>query len=308
VDSAPAASALQVDELGDGLYVLRGGGRTVQIGGVTLTSAGNTIVFVTGRGVIVVDTKLPGWGRPILDAVAALTPRPVTTVINTHTHMDHVGGNVELEPGTEVIAHESTARLMAEMRPVSGGPVQPNPFRAHGGRGLPTRTFRDRLALGEGAERVELHYFGPAHTSGDAWVVFPAQGVLHAGDAFAHKAVPPLDVNNGASGLEYPLTIARAAAALRGVRTVVSGHYPGTLALADLARYGEFMGAFVRTVESGRAQGRSIDDVAGGWTIPEAFVQQGYVSVAHLRPIRADVEAVWNELEARDRGGRPPTA
>jgi glyoxylase-like metal-dependent hydrolase (beta-lactamase superfamily II) len=287
VDSAPAATALQVDELGDGLYVLRGGGRTVQIGAVTLTSAGNTIVFVTGRGVIVVDTKLPGWGRPILDAVATLTAKPVTTVINTHTHMDHVGGNVELGPGTEVIAHESTARLMAEMRPVSGGPVQPNPFPAHGGRGLPTRTFRDRLTLGEGAERVELHYFGPAHTSGDAWVVFPAQGVLHAGDAFAHKAVPPLDVNNGA---------------------VVSGHYPGTLALADLARYGVFMDAFVRAVEAARAAGRTIDDFASAWTIPPPFADEGYVSVAHLRPIRADVEAVWNELEARDRGGRPPTA
>jgi glyoxylase-like metal-dependent hydrolase (beta-lactamase superfamily II) len=51
-------------------------------------------VFVTATGVVVVDTKNPGWGQPILSKIKELTPKAVTTIINTHTHGDHVSGNV----------------------------------------------------------------------------------------------------------------------------------------------------------------------------------------------------------------------
>src|SRR6185436_18750065 len=102
----------------------------------------------------------------------------------------------------EVVSQENAAALMQEMRPVSGGPVQPNPFKEHGGRGLPTRTFKDRMTLGTGDERIDLYYFGRAHTSGDAWVVFPSIRTLHSGDAFAGKNVPLIDTGNGGSAVE----------------------------------------------------------------------------------------------------------
>src|SRR5687768_17566063 len=53
-------------------------------------SGGNTTVFIRTDGVTVVDTKYPGWGQPILDKVRELTNKPVTLIINTHTHNDHV--------------------------------------------------------------------------------------------------------------------------------------------------------------------------------------------------------------------------
>ena len=293
--AAPSAGALSVDRVRDNLYVIRGGGRTVAVGGDTLTSAGNTAAFVTKRGVVLVDTKLPGWGKPILEKLREITDRPVTTVVNTHTHMDHVCGNVEMPPGVEIVAHENTARLMAEMRPVTGGPEQPNIFREAGGRGLPTRTFRDRLILGSGEERVELYHFGPGHTSGDTWVVFPAIGVVHTGDLFAHKAVPPLDTNNGASGVEYPRTIARAVEELTGIERVITGHFPRVLEWKDLVTYGAFMREFVEAVQSAKRAGRTVDDFLEAWKIPERFLAEGYVSFAHLRPLRPDVEVIWKE-------------
>src|SRR5262245_10998886 len=63
----PSASALQVDKIRDNLYVLRGGG-------------GNSAVFVTANGVVLVDTKLPGWGKPILEKIKELTDKPVATI------------------------------------------------------------------------------------------------------------------------------------------------------------------------------------------------------------------------------------
>ena len=47
------------------------------------------------------------------------------------------------------------------------------------------------------------YYFGPGHTNGDAWVVFPALRIVHSGDIFAGKGVPLVDGNNGGSVLHY---------------------------------------------------------------------------------------------------------
>src|SRR6476620_434204 len=139
----PAEKIIEVDKVKENLYVLKGGG-------------GNTAVFITANGVIVVDTKNPGWGQPILDKIKTLTDKPVTTIINTHTHGDHVSGNVEFPATVDVITHENTKKYMEQVNPVYGlqtGP-QTNIFKENGGRGLPKRTFKDTMTLGRGAEQI----------------------------------------------------------------------------------------------------------------------------------------------------------
>ena len=127
VAAQAAPNVVEVEKLRDNLFMLTDGG-------------GNTAVFVGASGVVVVDTKNPGWGQPILDKVKELTPKPITTIINTHTHGDHVSGNVEFPATVEVIVHENTAANMQEMRAStqtapSGQP--PNIFKANNGRGVP---------------------------------------------------------------------------------------------------------------------------------------------------------------------------
>ena len=292
---SPSAAALQAEKITDSLYVLRGGGGRVQLGGVSTPTAGNTIAFITASGVVLVDSKLPGWGKAITDKLKEITDKPVRMIINTHTHFDHVGGNADFPAGVEIVTHEETARLMKEMRPVAGGPPQPNPFKESNGRGLPTRTFKDRLTLGSGDERIELYWFGRGHTGGDAWVAFPAQRVLHTGDMFGHKAVPPLDVNNGASGVEYPRTLAKAIAALKDIDIVVTGHYPTSLTMADLKTYANFTGELVESIQGAKRAGGTIDGFVKAWKLPDRLLKEGYVDVSHLRPMRADVEVIWNE-------------
>ncbi len=81
-------AAIRLEKVKDALYIITGG---QQAGSVS----GNTTVFVTGTGVVLVDTKYPGYGKAILDQVRSLTPKPVTMIINTHTHADHTSGNSE---------------------------------------------------------------------------------------------------------------------------------------------------------------------------------------------------------------------
>ena len=175
-----APKVIEVEQLEDNLFVLRGQG-----------GGGDTAVFITTNGVVVVDSKNPGWGQPLLEQIKALTSNPVTTLINTHSHHDHVSGNVAFPTTVEFVAHETTKANMEVMRAYSGRTEPPaNVFAETNGHGLPTRTFRDRMSLGRGADQVELYYFGRGHTGGDTWVVFPALRTLHSGDILAISEFP----------------------------------------------------------------------------------------------------------------------
>ena len=47
------------------------------------------------------------------------------------------------------------------------------------------------MTIGKGNDRIDLYYFGRGHTNGDAWTVFPALRVMHAGDIFSGKRADP---------------------------------------------------------------------------------------------------------------------
>ena len=270
---------LEVEQLEDNLFVLRGGG-------------GNSAAFVTDGGVVLVDSKLAGWGQPLIDKVGELTPNPITTVINTHAHFDHVDGNVEFPASVDFVAHENTRPLMEENNAVRGlgRPARPSPFEADGGHGLPETTFSDRLVLGRGDDRVELHYFGRAHTGGDAWVVFPALGVMHAGDAFPGKNIPIMDSNNGGSGVDYPETLRKVSEGITGVERIITGH-SSVMTPADLAEYAEFVGAFVADAQAAQAAGASAADFAAGWEVPARFSGYNKGPAERLTPYVEDIYA-----------------
>ncbi len=280
--SPAAPKVVTVDKVRDTLYVLKGGG-------------GNTALFLTAKGAVLVDTKLPGWGQPLLDAVRTVTDKPVTMVINTHTHYDHTNGQVEFPASVEVVAHENTKRFMAEANPVyalQSGP-QPNIFKEHGGRGMPSRTFRDTLTLNSGADRIDLHYFGRAHTGGDTYVVFPALGIMHVGDTFPTRDLPIMDKNNGGSGVAFAETLAKAAA-VSGVTTIINGHNATTMTPADVKTYSEYIRDFVTAVQTAKHGGKTVEDVVASWTTPAKYA--GYNAPQPAR-VKADAEVIWGETK-----------
>jgi len=287
----PAASAIKVMKLADNLFVLNalaGGG------------GGNTSVFITATGVVVVDTKNPGWGQPLLEVIKTLTPKPVTLIVNTHTHGDHVSGNVAFPATVDVVTHENTKTNMMAMRPASfvalpaSGPP-PNIFTQNNGTGMPKRTFKDSMTIGKGADRIELHYFGRAHTDGDAMVFFPVARVLHMADVFPTKGVPGMDSNNGGTGVGYADTLTKAAdfADKNKVETIVNRHHETTTTRADLREYIQFVRDFVRTVQDGKKAGKTVDEVTKAWATPAKYA--GYEPMPVPVRVRADVELIFKE-------------
>ena len=232
---------IEVEKVKDNLFMLKGGG-------------GNTAVFVTANGVTVVDAKNPGWGQPILDKIKELTPKPVTLLINTHTHGDHVSGNVDFPATVDIVVQENTKTNMEKM------PI----FKEHNGKGMPKKTFKDTMTLGSGKDRVDLYYFGRGHTNGDAFIVFPELRLMHAGDIFSGKNLPLLDMNNGGSGGEIGTTLTKAHAGIKNVDSIITGHST-LMKWDDLAEYAQFNKDFLADVQAGMKAGKSADEIAAGW-------------------------------------------
>ena len=99
--AAQAPQPLEIQKVKDNLYMITGGG-------------GNTAAFITDGGVVVVDTKNPGNGQMILDKIKSVTSKPVTMIINTHTHGDHTGSNEFFPPTVDIVAHENTQNNRAD--------------------------------------------------------------------------------------------------------------------------------------------------------------------------------------------------
>jgi glyoxylase-like metal-dependent hydrolase (beta-lactamase superfamily II) len=139
---------------------------------------------------------------------------------------------------------------------------------------LPGKTYKDKLSVLSGSEKIDLYYFGRGHTSGDTLVVFPALRTMHSGDLFAGKNAPIIDTNNGGSGADYPVTLAKAAAGIRGVESVIPGHSAVTDWNA-FKEYGEFMRDMVSAVQQAKKEGKTADQAAAELKLPEKYKDYG---------------------------------
>ena len=275
-------AATKIEKVKDNLYIITGSGAedTAQFSG------GNTAVFITDAGVTVVDTKLPGWGPRLLELIKSVTNKPVTTIINTHTHNDHTGSNEAFGTNVDSVVHENTKANMAKM----------NEFKGDKAKFLPKRTYKDKLTLGKGKDEIDLYYFGRGHTNGDTFVVFPAIRTMHVGDMFAWKALPYIDTANGGSVIEHPQSLAKALATVKNVDTIINGHIPVST-WNDLKEYQEFTSEFVTFARNELKAGKSVDQAAMEYKVPAKF--KGYKVT--VNPMFADakgnLQIAYDELK-----------
>jgi len=264
----------QIEKVKGNLYEITGGG-------------GNTAAFVTDKGVVLVDTKLPGWGQAILDKVKTVTDKPVVQIINTHTHGDHNGSNEFFGTSVEIVAQEKTKTYMEKL----------GPFKGDKSVFLPKKTFKDKLQLGTGKDEIDLYYFGPAHTGGDAWVVFKDLRVMHAGDAFAFKASPVIDADNGGSAVEYGKTLQKAATSVKNVDEIITGHSMVRRKMADLQDYADFNNDLLAWVKREIKAGKTSDQAAMEYMVPAKFASKGFSALTQgPLGIKNHIEVAYKEL------------
>jgi cyclase len=258
-------SPLVLTEVAENLYMLGN-----DPAGQGMRGGGNTGIFVGSTGVTLVDTKILGYGQDILAEVQELTDKPIVRIINTHTHYDHSGGNVEFADTVDFVVHENT---LAQMSRATCEPVTNcGAFKGDNAKYLPKTTFSDRTSLGSGADQIDLYYFGRGHTDGDTFVVFRNARTVQTGDMFARKGLPFLDVPNGnGSALEFGETLKKAVAGIPNIDKVIPGHNDVPYVWSDLVDYSGFYNDVADRAKAAKASGRSVEQFVGSYSVPSQF-------------------------------------
>jgi glyoxylase-like metal-dependent hydrolase (beta-lactamase superfamily II) len=169
----------------------------------------NTMFLVTKKGVVVVDAP-PDLGGKLLTGIEEVTPKPITHLIYSHAHADHIGSaHLLARDGVKIVAHELTARFIEE---------------AHDdNRPLPNETFSGtRSELSIDGDRLVLEYTGDWHQAGNLFIHLLGQKILTAIDSFTVKNAPFFRLLFSA---RVPAYFAAMDQMLEyDVETVVSGH------------------------------------------------------------------------------------
>ncbi len=146
----PSDKGYLLEKIGDRLYRVADGSY-------------DTMFMVYDKGVVAIDAP-QSIGENYLKAIAEVTKNPVTHVIYSHAHTDHIGAASLFPKTATIIAQKETTANLARMQ----DPRRP----------IPTLSFAEDYTLNVGEQVLELHYSGPNHQSGNIFIYAPRQKAL----------------------------------------------------------------------------------------------------------------------------------
>src|SRR5207248_6199071 len=106
-------------------------------------------------------------------------------------------------------------------------------------------------------------------------------------------STPIIDTMNGGSAVEYGKTLAKAAAAIKDVDTIITGHST-LMKPEDLKEYAAFNSDFIAWVQSEIKAGKSADEAAMEYKIPAKY--NGYTISTFLGGIKGNIQTAYTEL------------
>jgi glyoxylase-like metal-dependent hydrolase (beta-lactamase superfamily II) len=179
-----STTEIKTEKLADGFYVLFGLG-------------GNIGVSIGESGTLIVDDQFPELMPKIEAALAKIGSKHVDFAINTHWHFDHADGNLALGPaGTWLVSQANSRDMMTEPH-IINLTVARYDQQAYPSNARPVITFDDEMSFHFNGERIDLIHSGPAHTTGDAAVIFRKHNAVHMGDVFNNTGYPFIDADSG---------------------------------------------------------------------------------------------------------------
>jgi len=244
------AKGYRLQKLGEGLYMVT-------------DNAYQSMFLVYDKGVVVVDAP-PGYAAKIPQAIAEVTRNPITHVIYSHSHVDHIAGVKSLGGNPKIIAHEETARLLKRA-------ADPN-------RPLPTVTFKDKYTLKVGDQVLELSYHGDGHEPGDIFIYAPAQKVLMVVDVIFPGWMPwrRFAVAHDVPGV---FALVEEIRKMNDWQTIVGGHVQRTGTHADVEMQAEYMRDLkeaAATALSTTKVGETVNpaDMENAWAVYDNYIDR----------------------------------
>jgi cyclase len=264
---------------------------------VVMGDGGNIAILTGDEGTLQVDSGYAAQSADLTKAVADLSAQPVTTLINTHWHLDHVGGNEAVgKAGARIIAQTNTRARMATNQTVEfmNMHLPPSPAIA-----LPVITFQDSLTLYANGEQISMTHVAPAHTDTDIIVYFRKANVLHAGDLLFNGFYPFIDysskgwIGGMVAGVDLILKLSDPNT------KIIPGHGP-MATRADVVAFRTMLHTIQTRIEPMVKSRKTVAQViaskptrdfdgkwAGGFLKPDQFATLVYTGIARHRGITA---------------------
>jgi glyoxylase-like metal-dependent hydrolase (beta-lactamase superfamily II) len=258
---------ITLEKITDHTYEVKGG------------SGANCGIIIGEKEVLVIDAKMSEESaKQMLAEVAKITALPMRVLVFTHSDGDHVNGITGFPADITIWAQEETKRYM-------DAAFTDEKQRAY----LPLiKTFASggpECDLGN--LKVQLLYFGPAHTSGDAGIFCPKEKVAFLGDLY-FSGRDPL-VHRHKNGDSFGLVKVLRSVLGLDVQLILSGH-------ADKATRAD-VEALIKSIEEKQAQiksmvseGKTLEDVKKFYKVEDRPAAPGRPKFLSLP------EVIWLEL------------
>lgn len=266
---------ITVQEIKSHIYMVKGG------------SGANTGFYIGEKDVLVIDSKMTADSeKQVIEEIKKLTPNPITRIIITHSDGDHINGLNAFPTGLKIYAHPQTKKDMEEASKASNTQY----LRDY----LPNEVCSPCMPSKESAmflrianEDIRLYFFGPAHTSGDLVVYFPAEKVAFIGDLAFVGRDPLVHRQKGGTSTGYLITLQSILSL--DADTFLAGHND-PLTRQDIQSLYTSMAEKRDKVKAMISEGKSLDEIKKALGVQEAPSQPGRARFMSL------VEVIYLDL------------
>lgn len=236
---------IKTERLSPTTYVLFGGG-------------GNIGVSVGEDALFLIDDQYAPLTPKILEALKALTDKPVKFLINTHFHSDHSGGNQNLgKAGAIIVAHDNVRKRLSTEQFIqafnSRTPAQPK-------EALPVVTFSADTTFHLNGDEIFVFHVSKAHTDGDSIIHFRKSNVIHMGDNYFNGFYPFIDTSSGGHPDGMIAAHDRVLAMADDNTRIIPGHGPVSTK-ATLKAHRDMLATVWGRVQKLAREGKSLDEV-----------------------------------------------
>ena len=264
------------------------------------TGRGGTIgYFVNKDGVSVIDTQYPDTAKLCLDGLQERSKnRGVDILINTHHHGDHTGGNPAFKGiAKKIVANKRATELQQQVYDDAVKAATAKGGAAPAAIVVADRTFTDTWSESVGDEKITAKTYTPAHTGGDAIVIFEKANVVHMGDLLFNRMHPYIDRPAGASIANW-IKMLEAVSKAHGKDTIfIAGHanapkFPVTCSQADLTQMRNYLTALLDFTSAQIKTGKTREQIVAITDPLKGFEDNGPM-------VARSITAAYDEITAK---------
>ena len=238
------SSPLKTTSLGEGLFMFSGDG-------------GNVTAIVDDGSTLLIDSGIDSRVTELSQAILKTTMRPVTQLVSTHWHFDHIGGNVYFgSEGVSIIAQENVKKRLSSVQDVPFVGLRDGQYPP---QAIPAVTYSSSMTLNKSSQRLTLANYGSAHTDGDTVIYITPANIVVVGDIFSNHFYPIIDLASGGSVDGMIHSLDQILAQTDEQTKIVPGHGP-VATRADLEDYRDMLVQIRQRIQALIAAGKTIDE------------------------------------------------